>query len=246
MPTMIEEEVSVEKELDEKPDKMKRLPRGSFKPKKGATNLGNCKVKVSMYLDADILDYFRQRAESPNAAPYQTQINHELRRVMENDSRESRSIESDILNNEEFLRALKAKLENLQINETTQNNVSRIFSGKESLDNFENNWSKWQPMPEPENCRNIIGPVKSGVYQIRNKKSNELILFGIGKECQERMRSLYPKPYGKGTRNNINKSNYIFKNWKKLEYRTMETDTKEKAKQIEDALKALNNHLFNT
>jgi uncharacterized protein (DUF4415 family) len=106
MPTMIEAE------LDEKLDKMKRLPRGSFKPKKGATNLENCKVKISMYLDADILEYFRQRAAPPDAAPYQTQINNELRRIMENDSREAAaSIENDILNNEEFLRALKEKLE---------------------------------------------------------------------------------------------------------------------------------------
>jgi uncharacterized protein (DUF4415 family) len=69
------------------------------------------KVKVSMYLDEVVVEYFRARAEAPNAAPYQTQINNELRRVMENDSREVQSIENDILNNEEFLRALKAKLE---------------------------------------------------------------------------------------------------------------------------------------
>ncbi len=92
-------------------DKMKRLPRGSFKAENGATNLENCKVKISMYVDADILEYFRNRAESPNTAPYQTQINNELRRVMEKDSREVQSIENDILNNEEFLRALKEKLE---------------------------------------------------------------------------------------------------------------------------------------
>mgnify|MGYP002777216433 FL=1 len=69
------------------------------------------RVKVSIYLEDDVLQYFRARAEQPNAAPYQTQINNELRRIMENDSREIRSIEDDILNNEEFLRALKAKLE---------------------------------------------------------------------------------------------------------------------------------------
>ena len=111
MPTIIEKQVSVEEELDAQLDGMKRLPRGSFKPKKGATSLENCKVKISMYLDADILEYFRARAEAPNAAPYQTQINNELRRIMENDSREIQSIENDILNNEEFLRALKEKLE---------------------------------------------------------------------------------------------------------------------------------------
>lgn len=71
----------------------------------------DAKVKISLYIDGDILEYFRQRAEPPEAAPYQTQINNELRRVMENDSREVQSIENDILNNEEFLRALKEKLE---------------------------------------------------------------------------------------------------------------------------------------
>jgi uncharacterized protein (DUF4415 family) len=69
------------------------------------------KVKVTMYLDEVVVEYFRARAESPDAAPYQTQINNELRRIMENDSREIQSIENDILNNEEFLRALKEKLE---------------------------------------------------------------------------------------------------------------------------------------
>ncbi len=114
MPTMIEEEVLVEDKLDKKLDKMKRLPRGSFKAPKGATNLENCKVKISMYLDADIVEYFRKRAEPPHAAPYQTQINNELRRIMENDSRENASLENDILYNEEFLRALKKKLETIR------------------------------------------------------------------------------------------------------------------------------------
>ncbi len=69
------------------------------------------KVKVSIYLDEVVVEYFRSKAESSDSAPYQTQINNELRRVMENDSREVQSIENDILNNEEFLRALKEKLE---------------------------------------------------------------------------------------------------------------------------------------
>jgi uncharacterized protein (DUF4415 family) len=99
-----------EKELDSELDKMKRLPRGSFKAKPNATKLENCKVKISLYIDGDILEYFRKRAEPPHAAPYQTQINNELRRVMQNDSQDAASLEKDILNNEEFLRALKEKL----------------------------------------------------------------------------------------------------------------------------------------
>ncbi|MCY7345549.1 MAG: BrnA antitoxin family protein [Pyrinomonadaceae bacterium] len=69
------------------------------------------KVKVSMYLDEVVVEYFRARAEKEHAAPYQTQINNELRRIMENDAQGNKSLENDILNNEEFLRALKEKLE---------------------------------------------------------------------------------------------------------------------------------------
>ncbi len=75
-----------------------------------AKKLKGGKVKVSMYLDSDVVNYFRLRAEGPNAAPYQTQINGELRRVMESDSRTVADLEDGILNNTEFLRALKEKL----------------------------------------------------------------------------------------------------------------------------------------
>ena len=90
------------------------LKPGTYKVRRSpwAEKLKNAnKVKVSIYLDEVVVEYFRQRAESPDSAPYQTQINNELRRIMENDSRKTASIENDILNNEEFLRALKEKLE---------------------------------------------------------------------------------------------------------------------------------------
>jgi uncharacterized protein (DUF4415 family) len=69
------------------------------------------KIKVSIYLDSDIVEHFRSRAEQPNAAPYQTQINNELRKVMENGSNETAALEKDLLNDKKFLRALKKKLE---------------------------------------------------------------------------------------------------------------------------------------
>ena len=46
------------------------------------TDDSKSKVKISLYLDLDILNYFKKRAEKPNAAPYQTQINAELRAHM--------------------------------------------------------------------------------------------------------------------------------------------------------------------
>jgi len=108
------------------------------------------------------------------------------------------------------------------------------------------NWSAWKPMPSPVSCKEIQGPEGPGLYQVRNRLTKELIQFGIGKECKKRMKSLFPKPYGSGTRNNEAKRNYILKNWKALDYRTMATNTREEAAEIENTLKANNNHLFNT
>ena len=90
------------------------LKPGTYKVRRSpwAEKLKNTnKVKVSMYLDEVVVEYFRARAEKEHAAPYQTQINNELRRIMENDALENKNLENDILNNEEFLRALKEKLE---------------------------------------------------------------------------------------------------------------------------------------
>ena len=94
--------------IDAEMARMKRLPRGSFKAKPGATSSKNCKVKITTYLDADVLEYFKKRSEQPNAAPYQTQINNELRKVMENGSAD---VKDDLLNNKRFLKALKKRLE---------------------------------------------------------------------------------------------------------------------------------------
>jgi uncharacterized protein (DUF4415 family) len=89
---------------------------GTYKVRRSswAEKLKNAKkVKVSIYLDGEVVEYFRLRSEQPNAAPYQTQINNELRRVMEDDTSEKSKIETDILEDEDFLRALKKKLESV-------------------------------------------------------------------------------------------------------------------------------------
>jgi BrnA antitoxin of type II toxin-antitoxin system len=41
------------------------------------------KEKVTMYLDDDVIRHFKARAALPGAAPYQRQINEELRKVVE-------------------------------------------------------------------------------------------------------------------------------------------------------------------
>jgi hypothetical protein len=60
-----------------------------------------------MYLDLDVLNYFKKRAEKPHAAPYQTQINTELRALMEQDSGEPYSA---LLNDERFIDAVAKPL----------------------------------------------------------------------------------------------------------------------------------------
>lgn len=87
---------------------------GTYKVRRSpwAEKLKNAgKVKITIYLDGEVVEYFRVRAEQPNAAPYQTQINSELRKIMENSSGNAATVEEDLLKNEKFLRALKKKLE---------------------------------------------------------------------------------------------------------------------------------------
>lgn len=86
---------------------------GTYKVRRSpwAEKLKNAsKVKVSIYLDSDVVQYFRGRADRPDAAPYQTQINSELRKVMEAKP-EIQSVEKSLLNDKKFLKELKKKLE---------------------------------------------------------------------------------------------------------------------------------------
>ncbi len=60
-----------------------------------------------MFVDGDILQHFKKRAEAPNAAPYQTQINQELRRAMERDLEDEKThldeVAEKLLSNPNFL-----------------------------------------------------------------------------------------------------------------------------------------------
>lgn len=61
---------------------LRRIPRRHL-TEPDEVKLSECKVRVTMYLDADVLEHFKNRATHAHAAPYQTQINSELRAVME-------------------------------------------------------------------------------------------------------------------------------------------------------------------
>jgi uncharacterized protein (DUF4415 family) len=66
------------------PKRYKIIPkdqRHEFPPE--AFEARNTKVRISIYLDLDVLDYFKARAAAKEGVPYQTQINGELRALME-------------------------------------------------------------------------------------------------------------------------------------------------------------------
>jgi hypothetical protein len=110
----------------------------------------------------------------------------------------------------------------------------------------EYDWSGWKLIPSPEKCRNIEGPKGPGVYQVKNRKTGEFIQFGESMTCQKIMKSLFPKPYGTGTRNNGEKRDYLLMQWENLDFRTIATNSKEEAVKIDRYLKSLNIHKFNT
>jgi hypothetical protein len=57
--------------------------RGRFDLPKGAFDSKNIKVRITINVDSDVLNHFKERAKQPDAAPYQTQINNALRRAMD-------------------------------------------------------------------------------------------------------------------------------------------------------------------
>jgi uncharacterized protein (DUF4415 family) len=63
-----------------------KFVRGLFKKMHPNYDPKKAKVRISIYLDADVLAWFRARSDEPNAAPYQTQINNELRALMEREA----------------------------------------------------------------------------------------------------------------------------------------------------------------
>jgi len=76
------------------------------------------KVKITMWVDGDILMHFQKRASESHAAPYQTQINTELRKIMEgNLSNNKPKLAKDIkelASNKDFIRAVAEQLKELE------------------------------------------------------------------------------------------------------------------------------------
>lgn len=65
------------------------------------------KVRITIALDQDIVEYFKHTAEKSGALPYQTQINQVLRKVMESGAMDDiETIKAKLINDPEFIRQI--------------------------------------------------------------------------------------------------------------------------------------------
>ena len=96
-----------------------RFKRGGFRERHPNFNVKSSKTRINICIDSDILEHFRQRAESPHTAPYQTQINNELRAVMERDLANEKAVADatakKLLEDDEFITALSEKLKEKEL-----------------------------------------------------------------------------------------------------------------------------------
>ena len=90
------------------PKRFKRLPRGAFQA--GATEARNTKVRISILIDLDVLNFFKERASKAGAAAYQTQINQVLRAQMEGkEAIDAKTLAQD----DRFIRAVARRVKEL-------------------------------------------------------------------------------------------------------------------------------------
>lgn len=89
---------------------LKRVSGDHRKHLKNLT-LKDCKSRVNIMLDADIVEFFKEQASKKGSLPYQTQINQALRQFVEN-SKDSNNevITMKMLDNPFFISTLAEKL----------------------------------------------------------------------------------------------------------------------------------------
>ena len=105
-----EENVEEEFRFDLAKARMSVLPRGVRK------------VRVNIWLDDDVVAEFKTRAEQPNAAPYQTQINQTLREALGKNVQTSnqKNLPAPAIDNPQFIQQLSEKIGEYLITHTSK------------------------------------------------------------------------------------------------------------------------------
>jgi len=68
------------------------------------------KVRITIALDDDVVEYFKTQSARPGALPYQTQINQVLRRAMETGGTDAEALKTALLKDSTFLRAVAREM----------------------------------------------------------------------------------------------------------------------------------------
>ncbi len=83
----------------------------TFRRSRFITKRSEQKIKVTIMLDADVLDFYKEQAAKAGNLPYQTQINRQLRKAMEKTQNpKSQVVTLEMLENPTFLAELALKL----------------------------------------------------------------------------------------------------------------------------------------
>jgi len=70
----------------------------------------SAKVRITIALDDDVVEYFKAQSARPGALPYQTQINQALRRAIETGATDAETLKAELLKDSTFLRAVAREL----------------------------------------------------------------------------------------------------------------------------------------
>jgi uncharacterized protein (DUF4415 family) len=106
----IENGKDLETSAEAKSRGLKRVNSDHRKHLKNLT-LKDCKSRVNIMLDADIVEFFKEQAANKGSLPYQTQINQALRRFVENANLpKNEVITMNMLDNPAFISSLAEKL----------------------------------------------------------------------------------------------------------------------------------------
>lgn len=91
--------------------KMKVKRRGILPALQSEKAAGN-KVRITILLDEDVIDYFKNESERSGALPYQTQINQALRGLIEKrqNTSEIDALKAELLHDRVFICALAKEI----------------------------------------------------------------------------------------------------------------------------------------
>ena len=91
-----------------------KVGKHTIRPSRFITKRNEQKIKVTILLDADVLDFYREQAAKIGNLPYQTQINQELRQSMERAKHpKDKVVTVEMLENPMFLADLANKLKKI-------------------------------------------------------------------------------------------------------------------------------------